>query len=198
MSKKEAILARSTQIFLETGLSKMSMDELAKKIGISKKTIYNNFGSKDNLLKTIIESNIFELLSKVRESLSNDNISIVEKVETTFKLIFDFHNLFDNPINKHPDSAQFKNSIQLISMNEELNELAYEVAKDAKDKGFVREGVNVEMFPYIFTNIIISTANWVRPDNVTFSKLDLMRNTIQFVLDGIISPEKQNLFSKFK
>lgn len=196
MSKKEAILERSTQIFLETGLNKISMDELAEKIAISKKTIYNNYGSKDNLIKAIIESKVSNLLSNVKKTLASNEISIIEKVEKSFKQIYDFHIIFENPINKDPAFSMVMNSPICIALDTEITESIHKIAIEAKEKGYLREGINIDMFPYIFTNIINSTASWIRPDSVTFSKMELMRNTIQFILDGIMSPEAQKLFPK--
>lgn len=194
MSKKEAILQRSTQVFLETGLNKISMDELADKIGITKKTIYNNYGSKDNLLKAIIETAVLNVVENIKNILLDKNITIIDKVESVFKFIYTFHTAFEQPLNNDPAANIIMNSPLCIALDCEVNEAIYELCVEAKDKGYIKDGINIEMFPHIFNNIINSTASWVRPDNVSFSKMDLMRQTIQLVLDGIIAPEKHHLF----
>lgn len=52
-AEKEKILVVADKLFRENGLYKTSMDELASLLGISKKTIYKYFHSKENLVKEI-------------------------------------------------------------------------------------------------------------------------------------------------
>lgn len=52
-TEKEKILAVADKLFRENGLYKTSMDEFASLLGISKKTIYKYFHSKENLVKEI-------------------------------------------------------------------------------------------------------------------------------------------------
>lgn len=47
---KQRILLEASQFVLGRGVKAMTMDELARRMGISKRTIYENFQNKDNLL----------------------------------------------------------------------------------------------------------------------------------------------------
>lgn len=195
MSKKDAILVRSTQVFLETGLHKLSMDELAEKIGVSKKTIYNNFGSKEKLLEAIIQTSVSNLVVNSKEVLTDDNLSIVEKVDNVFKQIYTFHAAFETPLNKDPAANMIFHSPFCVDLDGQMNFAIYKLGVEAKEAGYIKPGINVEMFPYIFNNLIHSTSSWVRPDNVSFSRMDLMKQTLQLILNGILTPEAQKLFS---
>lgn len=192
MAKRDIILTRSKEIFLDRGFHKISVDELAQEIGISKKTIYNNFGSKDNLLKEIIESSVSAVVSRTKDILLGDD-SIIVKINSTFKNIYEFHTLFERPLSIDPNANHIMNGPLCVALDNEINEAIYRIGVEAKEKGYVRDGVNIEMFPYIFNNIISSTAVWKRPESVSFLKMDLMRQTIQLVIDGILTPEAHNL-----
>ncbi|MCS6982449.1 MAG: TetR/AcrR family transcriptional regulator [Flavobacteriales bacterium] len=48
------ILALATQQFLKYGLRNVSMDDLCRLCGISKKTLYKHFGDKENLIRTAL------------------------------------------------------------------------------------------------------------------------------------------------
>lgn len=195
MSKKEAILVRSTQVFLESGFHKLSMDELAEKIGVSKKTIYNNFGSKEKLLEAIIETSVSNLVNGAKEVLTNGSLSIVEKVDNAFKQIYAFHAAFEGPLNKDPAANIIFHSPFCVALDEQMNSAIYNLGVEAKEAGYIKPGINVEMFPYIFNNLIHSTSSWERPDNVSFSRMDLMKQTLQLIINGILTPEAQKLFS---
>ena len=53
--KRAAIIEGAESVFVEMGYDLASMDLIAKKAGVSKKTIYNHFGSKENLFESILD-----------------------------------------------------------------------------------------------------------------------------------------------
>lgn len=55
-SKKRAmILSGAIDVFVNFGYELASMDKIAQAAGVSKRTVYNHFGSKDNLFEVIID-----------------------------------------------------------------------------------------------------------------------------------------------
>ena len=54
--KQNEIIDKSAMIFLRHGIRSVTMDDLAKELGMSKKTIYNHFKDKDDLVKRIVTS----------------------------------------------------------------------------------------------------------------------------------------------
>ncbi|GIU25831.1 TetR family transcriptional regulator [Shewanella colwelliana] len=54
--KKAQILTAAIDLFCGQGFPNTSMDEVAKKAGVSKQTVYSHFGSKDDLFIASIES----------------------------------------------------------------------------------------------------------------------------------------------
>ena len=56
--KKEKIIEASRNLFHQFGFKKVSMDEIAKEAGVTKKTIYMYFNSKEELLKYFINEEI--------------------------------------------------------------------------------------------------------------------------------------------
>lgn len=54
-SKKRAtILNGAIDVFISTGYELASMDKIAEAAGVSKRTVYNHFGSKENLFQAIV------------------------------------------------------------------------------------------------------------------------------------------------
>lgn len=53
--KRQAILDGAIDVFIEDGYELASMDKVAEVAGVSKRTVYNHFGSKENLFETIID-----------------------------------------------------------------------------------------------------------------------------------------------
>jgi len=60
---KEKILHNATEMFLNIGFKSITMDDIAKNSGISKKTIYAHFNNKTELVKTVT-LHIFDIVKK--------------------------------------------------------------------------------------------------------------------------------------
>lgn len=81
-SKKEYYTERALVVFRQDGL-RLSLEEVAGKMGISKKTLYNHFASKEELQKECIRS----ISSNLREALGgldDRNRSAIENLRTGF------------------------------------------------------------------------------------------------------------------
>ncbi len=58
--KKLDIIDRSAMVFLRLGIKSVTMDDLARELGISKKTIYKYFADKNELIISIIQLKVAE------------------------------------------------------------------------------------------------------------------------------------------
>jgi len=58
MRKSDPILMAAKDAFIENGLGNTSMDDIARRAGTTKRTVYNNFGSKERLLEAVIDHSI--------------------------------------------------------------------------------------------------------------------------------------------
>lgn len=54
-TKRREIVERSTQIFMRFGIKSVTMDDVARELGISKKTLYVYFNDKTQLVNAILE-----------------------------------------------------------------------------------------------------------------------------------------------
>ena len=58
MDVKERILLKATDLFMRYGIRSITMDEIAAQLGISKKTIYQFFTDKDEMVDGVVENHI--------------------------------------------------------------------------------------------------------------------------------------------
>lgn len=189
MTKKDAILERSTDIFFKFGLSKISMDELADQIGISKKTIYNNFGSKENLLEQIIFSSMEGLLDYISDLFTSNNKTILEKIYLAINHLYQHYTNFEIPSKFDANAARIIFSPKCVSLNGQIQAVIEELAIAAKKSGIVKESIDVKMIPYVFLNSIRGLATWEKPESIGFTKIELLKFSIGIILDGILTTE---------
>ncbi len=79
-SLREKIIDAAIEAFTENGL-KFTMNDLAKKLGISKKTIYTIFESKQDVLLGIGDRYAADFNQMQRELETDDSLGIAEKLE---------------------------------------------------------------------------------------------------------------------
>jgi TetR/AcrR family transcriptional regulator, cholesterol catabolism regulator len=60
MTIREKIIEKASELFLKYGIRTISMDELAKELSISKKTIYQHFKDKDELVFVVTKKGLEE------------------------------------------------------------------------------------------------------------------------------------------
>ena len=63
MEARERILVRAHELFNKFGIKRVTMDEIALKTGMSKKTIYQSFANKDELVDAVLVDHLSKSLS---------------------------------------------------------------------------------------------------------------------------------------
>jgi AcrR family transcriptional regulator len=72
LGKSEAILDAAMAVLAERGVS-VSMDEIARRAGVSKQTIYNHYGSKAELVRTMAERRVREITAPLGATGAAEN-----------------------------------------------------------------------------------------------------------------------------
>lgn len=83
---KEEIRKAAWTLFSQFGVNKVSMMDIANKAGVSQATIYNNFGSKDALVREFVNQAVALLSNGVQQSIETGQ-SYQEKMTAFFQFI---------------------------------------------------------------------------------------------------------------
>ena len=76
---KNKIIDDSLNLFFTNGVKNVSMDDISRSMGISKKTLYQHFDNKAGLLKSIIEGFIHKQDDEIFGIL-NEETDVIEKI----------------------------------------------------------------------------------------------------------------------
>lgn len=83
-SAKERILTTANKLFYAEGIRAVSLDVIAEKAGITKKTVYYHFKSKDDLIEAYLASRDQPNLAQFRKWFQAAEGGLPEKVEAIF------------------------------------------------------------------------------------------------------------------
>lgn len=78
--KRQAVIEAGVRLFNENGFEKTSLDDLAKSLGITKRTIYYYVQSKDEILMEALRQSM-QVLERIVQTVENDTCSAVNTIE---------------------------------------------------------------------------------------------------------------------
>ena len=79
--KGQAIAAAALRLFLRDGYERTSVDAIAAQAGVSKRTIYNRYGDKENLFRSVLRDTFASMLSTFRR-IADAHLTEVTDLET--------------------------------------------------------------------------------------------------------------------
>lgn len=85
MSQKEYIIEQATEMFRQFGIKAVRMDDIAHHLGVSKRTLYELFEDKMNLLRLCMYNYYDERQQRLNQRLG-DRANVIEKILTAFDL----------------------------------------------------------------------------------------------------------------
>lgn len=95
MEKRAEILQKAGDLFIRFGIKSVSMDDLAREIGVSKKTIYSYFKDKNILVETVVSNQM--------ATIECDCGVLLEKSENAIQELYSFiHLVSEKMSNIHP------------------------------------------------------------------------------------------------
>ena len=84
--KEEQIIEAARDLFSTYGYKRVSMDEIAKRANVTKKTVYSYFKSKEELLKYCINDEI-KKMKKIVEETEDKKVSFFKNINNTITKI---------------------------------------------------------------------------------------------------------------
>jgi AcrR family transcriptional regulator len=118
MDIKERIQAKTHELFMQYGIRSVSMDDIAEQLGMSKKTLYQYFKDKDELVDGVVEGHI-NMIQKDCVGCRQDAQDAIHEVYITMeRILAEFTNM--NPM--------------LLNDLEKFHFKAYQRFREHKDK----------------------------------------------------------------
>lgn len=86
METRERIQVKANELFMRYGIRSVSMDDIAAQLGISKKTIYQFFADKDELVDAVVDDEV-NGMQKDCSRVGNDARDAVDEIFLTMEQI---------------------------------------------------------------------------------------------------------------
>lgn len=145
MGMYEKILEGASRIFYKFGLSKISMDELAEQLGVSKKTIYNHFGGKEQLREEVLKYHNRSILEKVIKISEDKALSVMERLSTLQNTMMEEFGKLKEPAIQDIKRLAKDDIYWALDHHEQISKYFEKVMIEARELGFIKESVDVRL-----------------------------------------------------
>ncbi|NBC58718.1 MAG: TetR family transcriptional regulator [Bacteroidetes bacterium] len=182
---KMKIIKQASDLFLEYGFKSVTMDDLCERLGISKKTIYDHFDTKTQLVKETTD-HIFQHISCTIDDICQQNL---DPIAETLAI--------KNQVMKHLKNEKSSPQFQLQkyypnishSLKQKQWDKMYECYRDnlkrGIEQGFYRKGIDIEcVFRFYYNGMNLVKDQKVFPHQA-FSSAHVKDQYLEYHLRGI-------------
>lgn len=148
--KKETIRQAAMELFKIYGFKKVSIGDIARKANVSHVTIYNHFGSKEELVRDIIKIVISRLVANSREIINGD-MPFLDKIESIILSKSEQAGQYQGELIKiagrdNPEIRMFVESL----WQKEIESLLDTLIEEGKKLGFIKKDLSSKSIRYYF------------------------------------------------
>lgn len=157
--KEKCLIRRAIEVFMTYGIKSVTMDDMARRMHVSKKTIYRYVRDKDELVKKCVSSDCAFIQDKIKAVVAKDLNAIEENFAISSIMISELRNIhpsiFYDLEKYYPEAMEIMHHLR----HDYITEVVLENLKKGIAEGLYRKDVN----PVIMTEL------WVIRMNVIFN-----------------------------
>ncbi len=199
MEVKDYIISESDKLFCLHGFKGVTMDDIARHLGMSKKTIYTHFSDKNEIVNLVIDNRLDSQKCMISQSL--------EKAENAVQEVY-FHvtNMRDMLSNINPnlfyDLQKYHPQAWLCFKNfreSNLYETIYNNLSRGMREGYYRDDIKPDILTTMrLQQIDLIFSNSSEYTNGKYGIVQVMAELTEHFLYGICSLKGHKLINKYK
>ncbi|WP_053970524.1 TetR/AcrR family transcriptional regulator [Mangrovimonas sp. ST2L15] len=194
---KNEILKTAADMFLNYGFKSVTMDEIANALGMSKKTLYQNYSNKETLVEAVVLY-MFEIISTGIDEIRKKENNPIEE-------IFEIKEFLMRHLKDEKSSPQFQLQKYYPKIFENVKSKQLCVMQDCVvcnlelgvSLGLYRESIDVPFISKIYFNCMMALKDKELFPLERFSMRSLMNHYLEYHLRGICTPKGSEILETY-
>ncbi len=186
---KEILREKATEMFLRYGFRSVSMDDLSASLGISKKTIYQHYSSKENLVNDCIHEYMNKHNQDILQVCQNSDDAVGEMLGIAQKLVIVLELLSPKVIYE----LQKYFAPAWKQLHSRKNELAHKVLiknlRNGKSQGLYRSDIKEHIIIQLYNTMVMEVINNDFFEHLGFKKSNVYLQLVSYHMHGILTPQ---------
>jgi hypothetical protein len=182
---RHKILETSNELFLNLGFKSVTMDEIASKMGVSKKTIYKYFDNKTDLVAAVTDY-MFDTVSCGIDGICALQMNPIEEIFSIKRFVM--KHLKDEKSSPQYQLQKYYPKIYASLTQKQFNVMQVCVLNNLKqgiEKGLYRAHIDLEFISRIYFNGMVGIKNKDLFPLTDYSMNTLMNHYLEYHLRGI-------------
>ena len=188
---KENILKVATTRMQQVGIRSVSIDELCKELGISKKTFYVYFPSKDDLVDAMLHAHEEKITKDVQHLVANKTVvqllvdwtKIARQTEKsshqTPPILYDLKKYYPNNFKLH-----------LKRVRRVMQQFLVQFLQKGQTEGIFRHEIDIEVAAMLMVNTHLMLAEYTDSHELSVQEIrHIGKTSMDILLRGIFTPE---------
>ena len=188
MDLSSEILFRAKNLFTKCGIKSITMEDIAKGLGISKKTLYENIDSKASLIEQMIQHHIKDEKKSIAKIKSQSGNAVEEMILITRYVIQMLQQVSPSlifEIKKYYWESWKK--LEKLN-NEHIYQVIQQNLKLGIEQGFYRSDLSIEIISRHYVTLASTVTDMELFPSHQYSMDRIFRETILYHLRGITTP----------
>lgn len=198
LETREKILEGVEALFMKYGVRSVTMDDIARHLAISKKTLYQHFADKDDLVYKMSES-FLERAFRQYEAITRDSKNSIEelsKISVCMKHDMEHLNpsmLFD--LQKYHPKAW---NLWINHKTKVITESVIRNIRQGIDDGYFRSEINPEVMAITRLILIENAFDAQQFPRDRFNFAEVQSQLFEFFVHGLCTDKGKKLYQKYK
>ncbi len=192
---KKRIIQKAEILFQNVGYSKVTMEEIALGLGISKKTLYKHFSNKEHILKELVDHAKCEIEEYVDKLIEDRKTEFIVKLQNFMSFVVSHFARLSNPIIQDliKNQPEIWKEIQEFRKKNAYDCFTRLVNQGVKNKVF-RDDINSEVVTLLYFSAVSSMMNLETLSQLPVTADEAYKIIIKILFEGIFTAEGRKKF----
>lgn len=185
---RERIVNYAAPRFFQEGFSRITTEEISRDLGISKKTLYREFGTKEEIVRAVVRKQLASVERELREVFDDESRCFVERLGAQLRVASRIMNTLGKPFLKDlgRQTPELWEEIQRFRHERVLDRMETLVQR-GKDEGMIRPEVEPKLLMLIVTTVADNLLVPGRLAELEISPQEVIRHMGMLVSNGVLT-----------
>jgi AcrR family transcriptional regulator len=192
---RDRIVKHAAPRFLEEGFSRITTEELSRDLGISKKTLYREFGTKEEIVRAVVRKQLSEVEAELEDVFDDSSRLFSERLGSQLHVASRVLRTLRTPFLK--DLARYTpeiwEEIQEFRHRRVLSRLE-DLIRGGKEEGMIRADADPRMLVVIITTVADNLLVPNRIADLDIVPQEVIRHMGMLISEGAMTAEGRARF----
>ena len=193
MEDNTNFITKVSQLFIENGAKTLTMDDIAKAFGISKKTLYVKYKNKEELIEEVLQFKLESIITRLKyldQTIENAIERMFCRDEEIDKVADSNNSMLIKQLIKYYPTIFNKHMIEFSDKFSEV--LVHNILK-GREQGYYRDNFDAEVYAKLFFQLIMSMEDPLYMDLNTIDRVYYKHEVMSMYMNAITNEKGKEI-----